>query len=107
MTRTILPALALILAGGAATAQGLNVDLLRSVDDIDIIGPDGNQVGEVEDILIDADGAPVAAVIEVGGWLDIGDEDVVISLSELTYQNGAYTTTMTSDMLETLPKWDD
>jgi len=106
MPRAILPAIALTFAAGTALAQGLDVDVLRSLDGAKIPGPNGDQVGEIEEILVDDSGTPTAAVVEVGGWLDIGDEDVVISFDNLQYDNGTYTVSMTAEEMETLPKWD-
>ena len=73
----------------------------------DVYNSDHDKIGEVEEILVDDSGSPVAAVIEAGGFLDIGDEDIVVSLDELTFENGDYTTSMTEEELEELPTWDD
>ena len=107
MRHITLSALSLILVTGAASAQGVDTSSLHSVDDANVMGPDGDKIGEVEEILVDDSGSPVAAVIEAGGFLDIGDEDIVVSLDELTFENGDYTTSMTEEELEELPTRDD
>ncbi|MGR3483116.1 PRC-barrel domain-containing protein [Salipiger marinus] len=107
MRNITLPALSLILMAGAASAQTMETSSLHSIDDADVMGPDGNRIGEVEQILVDDSGTPVAAVVEAGGFLDIGDEDIVVPLEELTFKDGDFTTSMTEDELKNLPKWDD
>lgn len=110
-----LPALSVILMAGAASAQTMDTApaqtmdtaSLHSIDDADVMGPDGKQIGEVEQILVDDSGMPVAAVVEAGGFLDMGDEDIVVPLEELAFENGNYTTEMTEEQLTQLPKWDD
>jgi sporulation protein YlmC with PRC-barrel domain len=53
------------------------------IDDTEVYGPDGEQIGEVEDLLIDADGTVAAVIAEVGGVWDIGDTHVSIPWSEV------------------------
>ncbi|MFP7675708.1 PRC-barrel domain-containing protein [Marivita sp. S0852] len=104
MKRLIAAALALPLAG-AAIAQ---TSQYTEVDDIDVVGANGQLVGEIETILIDGSGMPAAMVVEVDdGFLDIGDTEVIVPMDALTWDNGRYTTTMTSEDMETLPVWDD
>ena len=102
-----LPALSLILMAGAASAQTMDVSSLHSIDDADIMGADGKKIGEIEEILVDDSGEPVAAVVEAGGFLNIGDDDIVVSLEDLTFDNGDFTTPMTEEELKNLPKWED
>ena len=107
MRHITFPALSLILMTGAAAAQSVDMSNLYSVDDADVMGPDGNKIGEIEEILVDVTGIPVAAVVEAGGFLDIGDEDIVVSLEDLTFDAGNYSTLLTEEELEDLPEWDD
>lgn len=119
MFRWMTPAAALCLMAVPAFAQdsddGQNwgpVDqrdnsYLKSVEDIDVVDADGQKIGEVEEILIDEDGKPAAFHIEVGGFLDIGDEDVAVPLEALTYEDGSYVSKLTLEQIENLPEWDD
>lgn len=107
MRHITLPALSLMLMTGAAAAQSVDMSSLYSVDDANVLGPDGSKIGEVEEILVDVTGIPVAAVVEAGGFLDIGDDDIVVSLDDLTFDGGDYSTLMTEEELSQLPKWDD
>lgn len=54
---------------GAAPAHFLIDDL----DDEDVYGVDGAKIGEIEDFVVDTEGQIAAVVIEVGGFLGIGE----------------------------------
>ncbi len=45
---------------------------------------DGEEVGNIEDILVDADGSIKAVVVGVGGFLGIGAKDVAISWDQVS-----------------------
>lgn len=68
------------------------------------------EIGEVEDIVISADGQMIGLVIETGGWLDIGDEEVVLDFNEVRlagdYVGGDFSlvTRMSQEQLEALPE---
>ena len=107
LKKAIIAALVLPLAG-VAVAQTTDVSSYNDIDDVDVIGSDGSKIGEVETVLVDDGGMPVAMVVEVNdGFLDLGDSDVVMLMDTLTWENGQYTTTMTSDEIQGLPTWDD
>ncbi|WP_245894788.1 PRC-barrel domain-containing protein [Paracoccus indicus] len=104
---SIIAALTIPLAG-AAVAQTVDVSGYSSLDDVTIIGSNDNKIGEVETVLIDDSGMPVAVVVDVeDGFLDIGDSDVVVQMDALTWEDGRYKTTMTAAAMGELPKWDD
>jgi hypothetical protein len=46
-------------------------------------------------------------VVEVGGFLGIGSDDVVIRLDQLRLEDNQLVTNMTKEQIEALPKWDD
>lgn len=56
--------------------------------DQDVHGPNGNQLGEVEDILVNADGQVTAIVVEGGGFLDIGDAAFRVKWSDVNLTPG-------------------
>lgn len=45
---------------------------------------DDDEIGEVEDILVDRNGRPLAVVISVGGFLGVGDRDVALGWDRVT-----------------------
>ena len=49
----------------------------------DGIGDDWNEIGEIEDIVLDRNGQMVGVVAEVGGFLDIGDKHVLIRMEDV------------------------
>lgn len=103
----VIAALTLPLAN-VAIAQTADVSSYTDIDDIDVVGSDSNKIGEVETVLVDDTGMPVAMVVEVNdGFLDLGDSDVIMQMNELTWEDGRYTTTMTSEDISGLPMWDD
>ncbi|WP_395515428.1 PRC-barrel domain-containing protein [Pseudorhizobium flavum] len=53
------------------------------IDDLDIYGADGEEIGEIEDVLLNLDGTVAAVAVEVGGFLGIGDKDVLVDWSAL------------------------
>lgn len=87
--------------------EGWNVDTIyNSVDN------NWNQIGQIEDLVLTEDGKVTGIVAEVGGYLDIGDKHVVISVSDLnlvavddaTY---AYVTRFNEEELEGMPSVDE
>ena len=53
-------------------------------DETEVIGPEGEQIGDVENVLIGADGQIMSVVVEVGGFWDIGDTHVSVPWDEVT-----------------------
>ncbi|MBM9596096.1 PRC-barrel domain-containing protein [Roseitranquillus sediminis] len=105
----IIHTVAVLLAIPAvASAQDIfDVSSLSALDEADVVTQDGENLGEVENVLIDAGGTPVAIVVEAGGFLGIGDSDRVIPLDRLTWDNGNYMVNITREEVEALPEWDD
>lgn len=58
--------------------------------DFDVWNQNGEQIGEVEDMVLDVDNTNIAyVVIETGGFLDIGDKTVLIPWNSLDLQTQA------------------
>ena len=49
----------------------------------DEVGADWNQIGTIEDIVLNHSGEVVGIVAEVGGFLDIGDKHVMLEIQDL------------------------
>ena len=106
MLKLALPLFA--LAPIAAAAQDIvDVGSLTDLEDIDVVTAGGENLGEIEAVLVDQAGRPVAVAVEVGGFLGIGDSDRVISIDRLSWADGNYTIDITEDEVEQLPEWDD
>lgn len=97
-------ALSLVIAGGAAAQSGM-ADL-KEIEDMRVVSADGEEIGEIEEVLIDSTGQ-VALSVEVGGFLDIGDRDVLMQIDTLEVQGDEFTTTMAKEEIEALPDWED
>jgi hypothetical protein len=82
----------------------LSVDKL---DDMSIAGPAGEEIGEIDEVLVDASGKPTAVSAEVGGFLGIGDKNVVIGLDRLRLDGERLVTDLTKEQIEALPAYDD
>lgn len=78
----------------------------------DGVGADWNQVGEIEDVLLDTSGNLVSVVAEVGGFLDIGDKHVLARVDDVDLvpgedQSYSLLTRYTEEQLTDLPDVDE
>ena len=90
----------------AMIVQPLAVSV-EALEDMNIYGSAGEEIGEVEDVLVDASGQPVAVTADVGGFLGIGEREVVIGLDQLTHSGDRLTVGMTKEQIEALPEFAD
>lgn len=58
-------------------------DLWNDTDYYETLDTDWENIGEISDIVLSRNGEIVGVIAEVGGWLDIGDEHVVIDIDDL------------------------
>lgn len=56
-----------------------------NLDDYDVYGADGKEIGEIEDVLLNMDGTVAAVALEVGGFLGIGEKDVLVDWTALEF----------------------
>lgn len=102
-TQTTITAPIVVLPEAAPSAPA---HLLASkFDDYDVYGADGKEIGEIEDIVLNVDGTIAAVALEVGGFLGIGEKDVLVDWSALeitTQDNDLRITapTLTREVLE-------
>ncbi|WP_162913336.1 PRC-barrel domain-containing protein [Rhodospirillaceae bacterium SYSU D60014] len=112
---------------GTALAQDLNPQSLREVDDdqteityegrsVDeledthVVAGTGQKIGEIEEVLANAEDEIVAVVVEYDdGFLDLGEREVVMPVDQLQFgQEGReVTTALTDTELKSLQVWDD
>jgi sporulation protein YlmC with PRC-barrel domain len=57
--------------------------LIGTVIGADVVNRQGERVGRIDDLLIDADGTITHAVLSVGGFLGLGDHLVAVPFPEL------------------------
>ncbi len=72
-------------------------------------GPDGKDVGRLVNVLVDGNGRPRAAVLDVGGFLGMGNRMVSVEWSALRFDPGSQdhpiTTGLTPDQLRAAPEY--
>jgi hypothetical protein len=71
--------------GGFYTYQEGNQVLGSGLMGADVQGADGEDIGTVNDLLLDRDGQILAVVVGVGGFLGIGEKDVAIANDQLNF----------------------
>jgi sporulation protein YlmC with PRC-barrel domain len=94
-------------AAPLASPQTGTAGELQDIGDMRVVGADGEGIGEVEDVLIDSTGRVVAVSVEAGGFLGMGDRDVIMQLDSLELRGDEFATTLTREEVEALPDWDD
>jgi hypothetical protein len=59
--------------------------LEKLIDEARVFGAEGQEIGDVENVLIGADGKILASIAEVGGFLDIGDTHVSVPWDQVAF----------------------
>ncbi|MCT4369305.1 PRC-barrel domain-containing protein [Yangia mangrovi] len=102
------------ITGGAVYAIDADGDMTDWEDGMayDTVSEDWDNVGEIEDIVLNADGSFRGIVAEVGGFLDIGDKHVLLEIDNAKFvpiDDGEYSvvTNMTKDQLMELEDIDE
>lgn len=77
-----------------------------------VVGPDGEDIAEVGDILLTADGQIDAMMVDFGGFLGIGQKRVAVALDNLEFasnENGDLViySDFTREQLEAQPEYDE
>ncbi|SIN87353.1 PRC-barrel domain-containing protein [Vannielia litorea] len=100
------------------TRDGYSTVMVTELSSEDLTGlsvydPNDNRVGEISEVLISSDGVVTDAVIDVGGFLGIGEKPVAISFSGISLQKQAegddlraYVNT-TEEQLKSFPEYED
>ena len=90
-------------SAGAARGDARYLEL----DGMDVANASGEKIGEVSEVLIDRSGQVVALAVEAGGFLGIGDRDVVVQFDQVKLQGDRLVTSLTKDQLKDMPEWKD
>ena len=86
--------------------QPLNVSV-GDLEDMEIYSASGEEVGEIEGVLVDGSRQPVAITADVGGFLGLGERNVVIGLDQLSKSGDHLTVAMTKEQINALPEFDE
>ncbi|MEQ8897416.1 MAG: PRC-barrel domain-containing protein [Roseovarius sp.] len=72
-----------ITGGNIYTVNEANDEGWDSTNVHNEVGADWNTIGEIEDVVLSQDGQVTGIVAEIGGFLDIADKHVLISVDDL------------------------
>jgi hypothetical protein len=76
-----------------------------------VIELDGNTVAHLINVLVDPDGRPVAAVLDFGGFMGVGNRKIAVHWSTLRFVPGERTDqiilTLTPDEIKAAPEYRD
>ena len=61
---------------------------VKKLMDVEVIGPTGDDIGEVENVIIGEKGNILGIIAEVGGFLDIADTHVFIPWDQVRFSRG-------------------
>lgn len=76
------------------------------IEDLDVYSTAGDRIGEVEDVLMTPEGQAAAVTVEVGGFLGIGDREVILPLDQLSLNGDRLVTQLSKAQIEALDAWD-
>ena len=121
-------ALLLLAVAGPVQAQQASSTVLREatgevavprfnrssteLEDMNLLSDTGEEIGEIEKVLVDGDGRPAAVTAEVGGFLGVGEKTVVIGFDRLRLEGEDedepdLATTLTREEMQSLQAWAD
>lgn len=72
----------------------------RLMDEADVHGTNGEEIGSIENLLLDDSGRVVAVIAQVGGFLDIGDTHLAAPWDEVAFDGEDVTVPVTEDNIE-------
>ena len=72
-----------ITGGNVYTMNAASDEGWNATNTHDEVGAEWNTIGEIEDVVLSQDGQVTGIVAEVGGFLDIADKHVLISIDDL------------------------
>ncbi len=76
-----------------------------------VVGPDNKEIARLINILIDADGKPVAAVLDFGGFMGVGARMIAVNWNTLRFTPAnidvQITLTMSPEQIKAAPQYKD
>ena len=81
-----------------------NVPLER-LRGMDVYGAQGEEIGEIEEVLATGDGRLAAVAIDVGGFLGVRERQVIVNLHEIELDGLRLVINATRESIEALPRW--
>ena len=92
----------------AGAAAGMPLARVQSLLGTNVVGANGRDAGEVENLLIDRNGMVRAAVVEWGGFLGIGARRAVVPIDQIRFgaEGERARMELTREQLERLPRYE-
>lgn len=66
-------------------AERIEADATTGVVGKMVAGPDGEPIGRIVDVLVDANGVPKAAVLDFGGFMGVGQRRIAVAWRALQF----------------------
>jgi hypothetical protein len=94
-------------ANRAVTTQAPNTLRARTLIGLDLKNAQNESIGEIDDVVVDADGRVQQVVVSVGGFLGVGARNVAISWSDIHFDAAreVATVNMSKDQLSAQPEF--
>jgi hypothetical protein len=101
----------LLLVAAAPITKTMAPDIAMPILGRTVYGSAGDTVGRVVDVLVDGAGLPQAAVLDVGGFLGVGNRVIAVHWSTLHFhpedKDHPITTDMPADEIKAAPEYTD
>jgi len=78
----------------------LTVDKIHRMD---VVASNGEQIGDINHVLVDRSGRVTAMTITTGGVLGLGAREHIVPLGDLRLQGDRFVTNLRKDQIERLP----
>jgi sporulation protein YlmC with PRC-barrel domain len=105
--RILVMATVLVVAGSLpSTAKGEEYVLASRIIDVDVFDEKGQEIGEVDDLIIRRSGMIKKIALEIGGFLDIGDKLIAVSSNKLRMEDGKVIVQQPKEQLEKKQEFD-
>jgi hypothetical protein len=80
---------------------------VRQIAGATLYTDEGDAIGEIEAVLVTQDGQLAGIGVEVGGFLGLGERDVLLRFDQVRRQGNKIVTLLSRAQLEAQPEWDD
>jgi hypothetical protein len=112
LTASATGLLTILAAAPAPTpVEQVAPETAMSIMGVNVQGPAGRDIGRLTDVLVGLDGRPVAAVIDFGGFLGVGNRKVAVDWKTLKFSPGNKThpimLEMAPDQVRAAPDYKD
>ncbi|MCC7271582.1 MAG: PRC-barrel domain-containing protein [Alphaproteobacteria bacterium] len=78
---------------------------VEKIEKLNVHSAAGDKIGEVDKVLEDSTGQATAVVVEFGGFLGMGETEVVVPVAQLTLQGDRLVTSLSKEQLKAMPRW--